>query len=82
MASGVIKILESWGKAGNVVVVGFDNDTASGQLIRDGKLLATIDAFGTDMAALGIDYALRALKGEKINGWIKTKTELMIKYPE
>jgi ribose transport system substrate-binding protein len=77
MASGVIKILESLGKAGNVEVVGFDNDTASGQLIRDGKLLATIDAFGTEMAALGIDYALRALKGEIINGWIKTKTELI-----
>jgi hypothetical protein len=29
------------------------------------------------MAALGIDYALRALKGEIINGWIKTKTELI-----
>ena len=73
------KILESRGKAGNVVVVGFDNDTSSGQLIRDVKLLATIDAFGTEMAARAIDYALRALKGEKINGWIKTKTELIIK---
>ncbi len=29
------------------------------------------------MAANGIDYALKALKGEKLEGWIKTPIKLV-----
>jgi ribose transport system substrate-binding protein len=41
-------------------------------------MLATIDQFGSKMAANGIDYAMKALKGEKLEGWIKTPIQLVI----
>ena len=45
-------------------------------LLKEGKLLATIDQFGSQMAANGIDYAMKALAGEKLEGWIKTPIKL------
>jgi ribose transport system substrate-binding protein len=79
MAIGVIKVLEERDKVGMVKVIGFDNDVSVGPLINNGKMLATIDCFGSQMAAEGINYAMRALQGEKLKGWIKTKTKLITK---
>jgi ribose transport system substrate-binding protein len=79
MAIGVIKVLEESGKIGAVKVIGFDNDVSVGPLIKNEKMLATIDCYGSEMAAEGISYALRELEGEKLKGWIKTKTTLITK---
>jgi ribose transport system substrate-binding protein len=77
MAIGVLKVLEAAGRAGKVKVVGFDNDKSVGLLIESGKMLATIDCFGGQMAAEGIKYAMSTLQGEKHKGWIKTKIKLI-----
>jgi len=77
MAVGVIKVLENAGKSGKVKVVGFDNDASVGPLIKNGDLLATIDCFGSRMAVEGINYAMKALQGEKHKGWIKTGMKLI-----
>lgn len=77
MALGVVKAIDAAGKAGKVKVVGFDNIAAVQPLLKDGKLIATIDQFGSQMAANGIDYAMKALKGEKLQGWIKTPVKLV-----
>ena len=76
MALGVIKAIDAAGKSGKIKVVGFDNIPAVQPLLKDGKLLATIDQFGSQMAANGIDYAMKALAGEKLEGWIKTPIKL------
>ena len=78
MAVGIVNVLEAVGKAGEVKVIGFDNDDSVAPLIENGKMLATIDCFGSQMAAEGINYAMKALQGEKHKGWIKTKMELII----
>lgn len=80
MAIGVLKVLEDSGRAGEVKIIGFDNDVSVGPLIKSGKMLATIDCFGSKMAAEGINYAMKALNGEKHKGWIKTKMKLITKY--
>jgi ribose transport system substrate-binding protein len=77
MALGVNSVLEETGKQGKVKVVGFDNDASAGPLISQGKMLATVDCFGSRMAARGIEYAMRALSGEKQTGWIKTEMKLI-----
>lgn len=77
MAIGVLKVLEDSGRAGEVKIIGFDNDVSVGPLIKSGKILATIDCFGSQMAAEGINYAVKALQGEKHKGWIKTKMKLI-----
>jgi ribose transport system substrate-binding protein len=77
MALGVVKALDAAGKSGQIKVVGFDNIPAVQPLIKDGKMLATIDQFGAQMAAMGIDYGLKELAGEKFSGWVKTDIKLI-----
>ncbi|HCH72283.1 MAG TPA: LacI family transcriptional regulator, partial [Ochrobactrum sp.] len=43
MALGVVKALDAAGKSGQIKVVGFDNIPAVQPLIKDGKMLATVD---------------------------------------
>jgi ribose transport system substrate-binding protein len=77
MALGVVKAIDAAGKGGKIKVVGFDNIPAIRPLVKEGKVIATIDQFGSDMASNGIDYAMKSLKGEKLSGWIKTPIKLV-----
>ncbi|SFC86690.1 sugar ABC transporter substrate-binding protein [Tropicimonas isoalkanivorans] len=77
MAIGVVKALESAGRD-DILVVGFDNIPAVGPMIEDGRMLATVDQFGTDMAANAIDLALEVVAGgPALEGWVKTPIELV-----
>ncbi len=77
MALGVVKALDAAGKSGKIKVVGFDNIPAVKSLITSGKMLATVEQYGAQMAALGIDYGLRELAGENFTGWVKTDIKLI-----
>lgn len=77
MALGVVKALDAAGKSGQIQVVGFDNIPAVQPLIKSGKMLATVEQYGAKMAAMGIDYGLRELAGEKFTGWVKTDVKLI-----
>jgi ribose transport system substrate-binding protein len=77
MALGVVKALDAAGKSGQIKVVGFDNIPAVQPLIKSGKMLATIEQYGAQMAVLGIGYGLRELAGEKFTGWVKTDVKLI-----
>ena len=77
MALGVVKALGAAGKTGKVEVVGFDNIPAIQKLIKDKKVLATIDQFGPDMASNCIKTGFKIKKGEKIKGWTKTPVKLI-----
>ncbi|HTN54468.1 MAG TPA: sugar ABC transporter substrate-binding protein [Anaeromyxobacter sp.] len=77
MALGVVKALDAAGKSGKIQVVGFDNIPAVQKLVKEGKVLATIDQFGPDMAANCIKTGFRMKKGEKLHGWIKTPVKLI-----
>lgn len=77
MAIGVVKALESAGRT-DILVVGFDNIPAAQELVAQGKLLATVDQFGADMAANAIDLAIEVVKGgPALEGWVKTPIELV-----
>lgn len=77
MALGVIRVLKALKKAGQIKVVGFDNDASMKPLLADGSLLATIDAYGSQMAVQGIEYALKLLRGLKEGGVYSTKFKLV-----
>ena len=68
MALGVIKALE---------VVGFDNDASVQPLVKSGIMLATIDAFGSQMAVQGIEYAIKVLGGMENKGSFTTEYKLI-----
>jgi hypothetical protein len=78
MALGVSKALDAAGKSGQIKVVGFDNIPAIRPLIKQGKVLATVDQFGTEMAANAIDYGIKSRKDKQpLKGWVKTPIELV-----
>lgn len=77
MAIGVIQALEAAGRE-DILVVGFDNVPAANALVQEGKLLATIDQFGTEMAANAIDLAIEVVRGgPELEGWVRTPIELV-----
>ncbi len=77
MALGVVKALESAGRK-DIIVVGFDNIPAVAPMIADGRILATVDQFGTRMAADSIDLALETIAGgPALKGWVKTEIKLV-----
>jgi ribose transport system substrate-binding protein len=78
MAIGAVQAVDAAGLTGEVHVVGFDNISAAQEMMREGKLLATVDQFADEQAAKGIEYALRMLEGEEFSGWVKTDVELVL----
>jgi ribose transport system substrate-binding protein len=77
MALGVVKALDAAKLSKKVQVVGFDNIPAIQKLVKEGKVLATIDQFGPDMATNCIKTGFRMKKGEKLTGWRKTPVKLI-----
>ena len=62
MALGVLDIMQKQNKY--LPIVGFDNDESIQPYLKEGKLLATVDIFSSQMAVYGIEYALKMLQGE------------------
>ena len=58
MALGALAAVKSAGRAGEVQIVGFDNITAIQEAILEGKVLATADQHGDQLAVFGIEAAL------------------------
>lgn len=69
MALGAMAAIKAMGKEGAVKVVGFDNISAVQEAIRGGKILATADQHGDQLAVFGIEYALKLLNepGSKVS---------------
>ncbi len=63
MALGVVSAVGFAGKSDDILVIGFDNISGAQQLLKEGKLLCTIDQHGDKLAAFGIEYALEMLAG-------------------
>ncbi|WP_437222335.1 sugar ABC transporter substrate-binding protein [Planctomicrobium sp. SH661] len=61
MALGAMAAVKSMNRTGDVLIVGFDNISAVQQAIRDGKILATADQHGGELAVYGIQNALKLL---------------------
>ncbi len=64
MALGAIAAIKAGGKSDDVLVVGFDNITAMRRLLKEGKILCTVDQHADKLALFGIEYALEMLGGK------------------
>jgi len=62
MALGAVTAVQEAGKAGKILVIGFDNIAATRQLLKAGKILCTVDQHADQLARYGIEYALEMLK--------------------
>lgn len=63
MALGAVSAIKTAGKTGDILVVGFDNISAVQRLLKEGKILCTVDQHGDKLAVYGIEYALEMLGG-------------------
>jgi len=79
MALGAAAAVKAAGKEGQVRVVGFDNISAVQALIREGRILATADQHGGQLAVYGIEVALSILQGEAAPAEKKTPVDLITK---
>jgi ribose transport system substrate-binding protein len=64
MALGAVAAIQSAGKTGAVLVVGFDNVSAIRPMLDKGQVVATADQHGDQLAVFGIEAALKILKGD------------------
>jgi ribose transport system substrate-binding protein len=77
MALGVVKAIDAAGHSGKIKVVSFDNIPAIRPLLKNGQVLATVDQFGAELAAMGIDNAMKEIAGQALSGWIHTPVKLI-----
>ncbi|WP_153558347.1 sugar ABC transporter substrate-binding protein [Roseimaritima sediminicola] len=61
MALGAVAAAKSVGRSDDLLIVGFDNIAAVQDAIRDGKVLATADQHGDQLAVYGIETALELI---------------------
>lgn len=61
MAMGAVAAAKSVERSDDLLIVGFDNIAAMRDAIRDGKVLATADQHGDQLAAYGIETALKLI---------------------
>ena len=81
MALGVVAAIQAAGKAGKVLVAGFDNITAIRPLLADGRVVATADQHADQLAVFGIEAALKILKGEALPADQTTAVDLITSQP-
>lgn len=64
MALGAVSAIKTAGKTEDILVIGFDNISAVQRLLKEGKILCTVDQHGDKLAIFGIEYALEMLEGK------------------
>ena len=61
MAIGAVAAVRQAGKIGEIQVVGYDNISATHELLRNGDMMATAEQYGRQLAVYGIEFALQIL---------------------
>lgn len=77
MALGAVEAIAAAGKTGQIKVIGFDALQETRIAIADGTIEASVAQYSDEMGRIGIESAVRVLKGEKIPESIPVKIELI-----
>ena len=77
MALGAVSAIKAAGKSDDILVVGFDNILAVQRLLKEGKILCTVDQHADKLAIFGIEYALEMLKEKGIPADKETPVDLV-----
>jgi ribose transport system substrate-binding protein len=79
MALGALEAIEAGGKAGRIRVIGFDALQEARQAIVEGKMLASVAQYSSEMGRLAVESAARVIGGNDIPEYIPVKIELITK---
>jgi ribose transport system substrate-binding protein len=77
MALGAVAAIRAAGREGQVQVAGFDNISAARDLVKSGRMVATADQHGDQLAVFGIEYALEMLKTRATPASRETRVDLI-----
>ena len=77
MALGAAAALRAAGRERTVALAGFDNIGAVRPLLAEGRLVATADQHGDQLAVFGIEYALEILKTKAVPADRETAVDLI-----
>ncbi len=77
MALGAIAAVKARGRLGEVVIVGYDNIDLAREAMRRGEMHATVEQNPDQMGAMGVEAALKALRGEALPEVIPVPTQLI-----
>ncbi|MDI6449945.1 sugar ABC transporter substrate-binding protein [Anaerobaca lacustris] len=77
MALGAVAALRDAGKSDDIYVVGFDNIAAVQRLLKEGRILCTVDQHADKLALYGIQYALDILAGKATPADKETPVDLV-----
>lgn len=77
MALGAVAAIKAAGKSSEILVVGFDNILAVQQLLKEGKILCTVDQHADKLALYGIEYAIDMLKSKSTPSDRETPVDLI-----
>lgn len=77
MALGAVSAIKAAGKSDDVLVVGFDNILAVQRLLKEGKILCTVDQHADKLAIFGIEYALEMLEQKTVPADKETPVNLI-----
>lgn len=79
MALGAAEAVKARGKAGQVLLVGFDAIPEAAQAILKGEMAASVAQNPSNMGKFGVENALKALQGKSVAKRIDTGTILVTK---
>jgi ribose transport system substrate-binding protein len=77
MALGAIAAVRARGDIGKVIVVGYDNIDLARDAMKRGEMQATVEQNPAMMGSLGVECALKALKGEALPEVTPVPTQLI-----
>lgn len=79
MAIGALRAIKAAGKTGKVQVIGFDGTSEALNQIKAGNMLATVAQDPAKMGIMGVDSAVKMIKGEKVEMNVDTGAKLITK---
>ena len=77
MALGAVAAIKAAGKAGQILVIGFDAIGAVRALVKSGTILCTVDQHADQLAVCGIEYALEMLSKKSAPASKETPVDLV-----
>ena len=77
MALGALVAIEAAGRASQIKVIGFDATDDAVRAVREGRMLATVAQQPRLMGALGVEVAVKVLRGETVDAFIPVPLALV-----
>lgn len=77
MAIGARKAVEEAGLKDKIKIFGFDGASEALNKVKNGEFFGTVAQFPVEMGKLGVENAVKALKGENVESYLDTGADLI-----